>query len=201
MRPSGTHLYNRVCPSVRWSVRRSVGPLRLCKNRVSRQFLATVRFYTECKWSTNVFWVPPLLLCHFICQIVHLCLCISHMFNTRTETQSGRIVAELESMGVKKWSLWWASQKRHLISVYICFWISQFNFSYCLYLYYVGDFQALEISCLPVVMPILVVTLYRRCMTVADGVSMISALFGIYLVAQPNFIFHIFPESKTQPIM
>ena len=42
MRPSGTHLYKRVGPSVGPSVRRSVCPLRKCKNRVSRLFLATV---------------------------------------------------------------------------------------------------------------------------------------------------------------
>ena len=36
-----------VGPSVRPSVRPSVCPLRKCKNRVSRLFLATVRSYTE----------------------------------------------------------------------------------------------------------------------------------------------------------
>ena len=49
MRPSGPHLYKRVCPSVgpsiRWSIRPLVRPLRLCKNRVSRLFLATLRSY------------------------------------------------------------------------------------------------------------------------------------------------------------
>ena len=40
---ASSHLYNRLCLSVRWSV----GPLRLFKNRVSQLFLATVRSYTE----------------------------------------------------------------------------------------------------------------------------------------------------------
>ena len=44
MRPSGTHLYKRVCPSVC----RSDGPLRLCENRISRLF-----------WPQ---WDPPLTL-------------------------------------------------------------------------------------------------------------------------------------------
>ena len=195
MRLSGTHLYETVWPSV----------------HPSFHYACAKTAFLACFWPR---WDSTLnlndrqtcfecLLYYSVISSVRSSICVSIYVtcSKRVETQSGRIVAELESMGVKKWSLWWASQKRHLISVYICFWISQFNFSYCLYLYYVGDFQALEISCLPVVMPILVVTLYRRCMTVADGVSMISALFGIYLVAQPNFIFHIFPESKTQPIM
>ena len=43
MRPSGTHLYQRVCQSVGPSVVLLVG--RLCKNRVSWLFLATVRSY------------------------------------------------------------------------------------------------------------------------------------------------------------
>ena len=40
---ASSHLY----PSVRPSVRRYVRPLRKCKNRVSRLFLATMRSYTE----------------------------------------------------------------------------------------------------------------------------------------------------------
>ena len=40
-------LYYSDALSVRRSVRRSVRPSRLCKNRVSRLFLATVRSYTE----------------------------------------------------------------------------------------------------------------------------------------------------------
>ena len=41
------HTVKRVCPSIRRSVGRPVGPLRLCENRVSRLFLATVISYTE----------------------------------------------------------------------------------------------------------------------------------------------------------
>ena len=48
---ASSHLYKRVCPSVRPSVRPlvgpSVGPLRLCKNRDFRLFLATMRSYIE----------------------------------------------------------------------------------------------------------------------------------------------------------
>ena len=70
MRLSGTHLFKRVCPSVgrsvHWSVRPSVGwsvgPLRLCKNRVSQLFLTTLRSYTE-KNDHPTFWEPFLPVC------------------------------------------------------------------------------------------------------------------------------------------
>ena len=96
MRPSGTHLYKRVCPSVgpsvgpsvRRSVRRaSVGPLRLCEDRVSRLFLATVRSYTE----TND--QPTYFESLFIRRFVHLSLHTYVTWSIYAETQPGRIVA------------------------------------------------------------------------------------------------------------
>ena len=65
MRPSGTHLYKRVCPSVRWSIRPSVRPsfrpyvrpLRKCKIRVFRLFLAMMRSYTESNDRQICHWV------------------------------------------------------------------------------------------------------------------------------------------------
>ena len=99
MRPSVTHLYKRVCPSVcpsvrpavrpsvRPSVGPSVGPLRLCKNRVSRLFLATVRSYTE----TND--QPTCFASLFTRLFVHLSLHTYVTWSIHAETQPGRIVA------------------------------------------------------------------------------------------------------------
>ena len=100
MRPSGTHLYKRVCPSVRRSVRRSVRPSvrpsvgpsvrpsRLCKKRVSRLFLATVRSYTE----TND--QPTCFESVFARLFVHLSLHTYVAWSIHAETQPGRIVAQ-----------------------------------------------------------------------------------------------------------
>ena len=74
MRPSGTHLYKRICPSVRPSVRRSVYPLRKCKNRVSRLFLATVRSYTETNDQPTCF---DSLLYHLVVSPVCSSICLS----------------------------------------------------------------------------------------------------------------------------
>ena len=60
MRPSGTHLYKRVCPSVGPSVRRSVRP-SVCPSvtQVQKPRFLTVFGHGEVlywiKWSTNVF--------------------------------------------------------------------------------------------------------------------------------------------------
>ena len=88
MRPSGTHLYKRVCPSVRPSVR----PLRLCKNRVSRLFLATVRSYTETNDQPTCF---ESLLYHLVVSPVcsSICLSIYVTWSIHAETRPGRIVA------------------------------------------------------------------------------------------------------------
>merc|ERR1711911_410636 len=81
---ASSHLYNRLCPSVRPSVgpsvRRSVRPLRLCKNRVSRLFLATVRSYTE----TND--QPTCFESHFSLSVPSVSPYICHMINTHRDT-------------------------------------------------------------------------------------------------------------------
>ena len=84
MRPSGTHLYKRVCPSVHPSVRRSV-----CmyvtqgqKPRFSAVF-GQCEILTWNKWSTSMFWEPFLPLCRFTRLFVHLTLHICHMINTQ----------------------------------------------------------------------------------------------------------------------
>ena len=74
MRPSGAHLYKRVCPSICPSVRRSVGPLRLCKNPVSRLFLTTVRSYTETNDQPTCF---ECLLYYSVVLPVCLSICLS----------------------------------------------------------------------------------------------------------------------------
>ena len=104
MRPSGTHLYKRVCPfvrrsvgpsvrpSVRPSVGRSVGPLRLCKNRVSRLFLATVRSYTETNDQPTCF--ESLLYYSVVSPVCSsICLSVYVTWSIHAETQSGRIFA------------------------------------------------------------------------------------------------------------
>ena len=83
MRPSGTHLYKRVCPSVRWSVRRSVTPVQ--NPRTSPVFDHGEILHWN-KWSTNMFWEPPLLLSRFTRLFVHLSLHICHMINTSKDT-------------------------------------------------------------------------------------------------------------------
>ena len=100
MRPSGTHLYKRVCPSVclsvhrsvRLSVRPSVCLLRKCKNRVSRLFLATVRSYTETNDQPTCF---ESLLYYLVISPVCLSICLSiYMSHDQyTKRQPGRIVA------------------------------------------------------------------------------------------------------------
>ena len=90
MRPSGKHLYKRVCPSVGWSVRwlacrlvgLSVGP---SVTPVQKPRFSAVFGYGEIlhwnKWSTNMFWesfhpsVRP-SVSPYIC----------HMINTRWDT-------------------------------------------------------------------------------------------------------------------
>ena len=78
MRPSGTHLYKRVCPSVR--------PLRKCQNRVPRLFLATMRSYTESNDRQTCLEGFLYYSCRFFCLFVQLSLHICHMFNTRRAT-------------------------------------------------------------------------------------------------------------------
>ena len=81
-----------VRPSVRPSVRRSVGPLRLCKNRVSRLFLATVRFYTETNDQPTCF--ESLLYYSVVSPVCSsICLSIYVTWSIHAETQSGRIFA------------------------------------------------------------------------------------------------------------
>ena len=76
-------LYKRVCPSVG----PSVGPLRLCKNRVSRLFLATVRSYTETDDQ------PTCFESLFTRLFVHLSLYTYVAWSIHDETQPGRIFA------------------------------------------------------------------------------------------------------------
>ena len=84
---ASSHLYKRVCPSVGPSVRPLVGLLCLCKNRVSRLFLATVRSYTETNDQPTCF---ESLFTHLS---FHLSLHTYVTWSILAETQPGRIVA------------------------------------------------------------------------------------------------------------
>ena len=92
MRPSGMQLYKRVCPSVCLSICPSVLSLRLCKNLVSRLFLATVRSYTESNDRQTCF---ESLLHYSVVKSVcsSICLSIYVTCSLYAETQSWRIVA------------------------------------------------------------------------------------------------------------
>ena len=76
-----------VGPSVRPSVRPSVGPsvTPVQKPRFSAVFGHGEILHWN-KWSTNMFWEPPLLLSRFTRLFVHLSLRICHMINTRRDT-------------------------------------------------------------------------------------------------------------------
>ena len=79
-----------VRPSVGPSVRPSVGPLRLCKNRVSRLFLATVRSYTETNDQPTCF--ESLLYYSVVSPVCSsICLSVYVTWSIHLETQSGRI--------------------------------------------------------------------------------------------------------------
>ena len=85
------YLYKRVYPPIRPSICLSVCPLE-CPSVacVQKPHFPDVFGHGEIlywnKWSTNVLWEPPLLLCHFIGLFVHLSLHIWHMFNTHRDT-------------------------------------------------------------------------------------------------------------------
>ena len=72
--------------SVRPSVRRSVRPLRLCKNRVSWLFLAAMRSYTKSYERQTCFESLLYYSCRLICLIIHLSLHICHLINTHRDT-------------------------------------------------------------------------------------------------------------------
>ena len=72
-----------VRPSVGPSVRPSVTPVQ--KPRFSAVFGHGEILHWN-KWSTNMFWEPPLLLSCFTRLFVHLSLRICHMINTRRDT-------------------------------------------------------------------------------------------------------------------
>ena len=77
-----------VCPLVR----PSVGPLRLCKNRVSRLFLAAVRSYI--KSNDRQICFESLLYYSVVSSVSSsICLSIHVTCSIHAETQSGRIVA------------------------------------------------------------------------------------------------------------
>ena len=81
-----------VRPSVGPSVRPSVRPLRLCKNRVSRLFLATVRSYTETNDQPTCF--ESLLYYSVVSPVCSsICLSVYVTWSIHAETQSGRIFA------------------------------------------------------------------------------------------------------------
>ena len=73
--------------SIRGSVRPSVGPsvTQVLKPRFSAVFGRVEILYWN-KWSTNIFWEPPLLFSHSTHLFVHLSLHIYHMINTRKDT-------------------------------------------------------------------------------------------------------------------
>ena len=92
---ASSHLYKRVCPSVRRSVGPSVCPsvrpsVRRSVTPVQKPRFSAVFGHGEIlhwnKWSTSMFWEPPLLLNHFTRLFVHLSLRICHMINTRRDT-------------------------------------------------------------------------------------------------------------------
>ena len=90
-----THLCKRVClsvhPFVGPSVRRSVHPLRLCKNRVSGLCLASVRSYTDTNDRQTCF--ESLLYYSVVSSVSSsICLSIHVTCSIHAETQSGRII-------------------------------------------------------------------------------------------------------------
>ena len=85
MRPSETHLYKRVCPSICLLVHLSISPLGLCKNRVCRLIFAKMRSYTASN-EQSCFESLRYYCCRFICLSVHLSLHICHMINTHRDT-------------------------------------------------------------------------------------------------------------------
>ena len=130
MRPSGTHLYKRVCSSVHplvgRSVRRLVGlsvsqsvrPLSQCKNRVFWLLLATVRSWTETNDQPTCF--EGLLYYSVVCSSI--CLSIYVTWSIHAETQSGCIVAG--------WGLF--NYFRYLVIILfsvatILFWVGEFK--------------------------------------------------------------------------
>ena len=91
MRPSGTHLYKRVGPSVCWSIRPSVCPLRFLENRSFRHYSVAAML----RFKPNTLW-DALRLIHLsvrlsICPSIYL-TCPAPK-SIHTETQSGRIFA------------------------------------------------------------------------------------------------------------
>ena len=87
MRPLGTHLYRRVCPSVHPSIHPSVHPSvgRLvsynCAKIVSLSWFGHDELLYWSKWSTNIFWEPYLQLGCSTRLSVHLSFHICHMIN------------------------------------------------------------------------------------------------------------------------
>ena len=88
MRPSRTHLYKRVCPSVRPSVRLSVCPLRLLENRSFRHFSAAMMSRIKSNTRKNVLRASLETISFHLS--VHPSLPPKSI---HAETQSGRIVA------------------------------------------------------------------------------------------------------------
>ena len=99
MRPSGTHLYKRVCPSVGPSIRQSVGPLVRPSVRMSIRYASAKTAFLGCfrpRWdpilkqmiNQHVFRASftTLLLSRFTHLFVPLSPQICHMINTRRDT-------------------------------------------------------------------------------------------------------------------
>ena len=84
--------FRHVRLSFRPSFRPSVDPLRLCINRVSRLFLATVRSYTETNDQPTCF--ESLLYYSVVSPVCSsICLSVYVTWSIHAETQSGRIFA------------------------------------------------------------------------------------------------------------
>ena len=62
-----------------------------------------------------------------------------------------------------------------------------------------GDFSALDTGSTMVFVPLLTLTMYRRCINVEDGFGILAALIGVVLVTQPQFLFGSNMEEPRTP--
>ena len=106
MRLLGTHFYKRVSPPVH----PSITPVQKPHFSAVFGYGEILLFLCWIKWSTNMFWEPPLLLCRFICLFVHLSLHICNMFNSHRDTvRTHRYPVGLASIFLWRDSNFWYS--------------------------------------------------------------------------------------------